>query len=232
MHLMPPIDDPREETKVAALEFANRGTFLNGLVGALGDERTFLGESFDPWGRRRAQEAFTALQGRLGDGCGYRVDAKFADNKAAIDKLLQLGRAKTGREIAAPNLLADPAVAFVGGIEVLSCRNGDLFLRWTADGALYAGLEPDKPLALPAATWQRMSAAAAPLRLEPQAGVVICDRLRLRLGKDSGDGAIAPGSLPAPVADWLKQLVAAIEEAGDHALATALHDRLQQFAAR
>jgi hypothetical protein len=134
--------------------------------------------------------------------------------------------------IGAPAHLVDPAVTFTGGIEILSCRNGDLFLRWTADGHLHVGLEDKKTVALPAAAWKQLSDGAAALHLDPQTGVVICDKLRLMLGHDGGHGVIAPAAMPAAVADWLKQLGAAIEEAGDHALATALHDRLQQFAAR
>ena len=43
---------------------------------------------------------------------------------------------------------------------------------------------------------------------------------------------VAPNALPTTVADWLKQLAAAIEETGNRELAVALRDRLGQFAIR
>jgi hypothetical protein len=221
--------DPRAKTKLATLDVTHGLPWLpQDLVDTLGDERTFLG---DPWGRRRAQEAFTALQNELGDGCGYKVDAAFADNAVAIDQLVHAVASKTASTVAPPAHLVDPMVTFAGGLEVLSCRNGDLFLRWTDDGAVHVGLDDSNTVALLAAAWKQLSAAAAALRLEPQTGVVICDKLRLMLGHDGGHGVIAPESLPPAVADWLKQLAAAIEEAGGRELATILRDRLQQFAA-
>ena len=223
-----PSADPRAVVKLAALDLAHGFApepWI--LLAALGDERTFLG---DPWGRRSAQEAFTALQAWLGDGCGYRVDASFADNRAAIAKLLQLVNAKYQKPIAAPTHLTDPAVAFSGGLEILSCRNGDLFLRWTADGRLHLGLTDDYAVVLPATAWQQLADSATRLDLEPQTGIVVCDRLRLQFDHDRGHGVIAPGALPAPVATWLEQLAAAIDAAGNYRLAAALRLRLQQFA--
>jgi hypothetical protein len=224
-------DDPRAKTKFAAMVRQWDDYSAPYLIEALGDERTFLG---DPWGRRRAQEAFTALRARLGDGCGYLLDAKYADNEAAIARLIDLAAAKFPKhdKLGPPAHLTDPAIPFAGGLVILSCRNGDLFVRWTADGQVHVGLEDEKTVALPAAAWKRLSDGAAALQIPAQSGVVICDNLRLVLGHDGGDGKVAPGSLPPAVADWLKQLGAAIEEAGDRALATALHDRLQQFTAR
>lgn len=92
--------DPRASTKLAALRSQHGLPFAPAhLMDALGDERTFLG---DPWGRRRAQEACTALQNWLGADGGYRSDASFAENRAAIDQLLKLARCKTNLALLAP----------------------------------------------------------------------------------------------------------------------------------
>lgn len=222
--------DPRASTKLAALRSQHGLPFAPAhLMDALGDERTFLG---DPWGRRRAQEACTALQNWLGADGGYRSDASFAENRAAIDQLLKLARSKTNLALLAPAQIKDPEVTFTGGIELLSCRNGDLFIRWTKDGTIFAGLDAATSTALSQSAWQTLSQTAASLRVEPQSGVVICDKLRLQLCKEALHGVTAPAALAPTLADWLKQVAARIEEAENPALASALIDRLQQFVLR
>lgn len=225
-------DDPRVAVRFASsaarlpgLRDALRPAIDQRLVAALGDERTFLG---DPWGRRRAVEAFAALRELHGRDWGYRADASHADNRAALAAIAaDLG-------VAVPPQLGDPALPFVGGLEVLSCRNGDLFLRWTADGRVLGGPTPDAMAMcwLDSAKWRKLSAAATDVNLPAQSGVVICDKLRIQLDPDRPQAAVAPGSLPAAAADWLKQLAAAIEEAEEPALAGALRARLTQFVVR
>lgn len=223
--------DPRARTKLAAL-LVEPETLLE----ALGDERTFLG---DPWGRRRANEAFQALKEWAGEDFGYRVDAPYADNRDAIAAFAKRVRERTGSEPAKVEHLADPATEFAGGIEVLSCARGDLFVRWTKDGVLHFGLGGEPVVRLPAKTWERLAAELAGIALQTQHGVVICDRLRFVATTAPGDAAlrpdsapqaaIAPGAMPGPLAVWLQQLAAAAEEAGGRESAAALRDRLQQF---
>jgi hypothetical protein len=225
-----PETDPRARTKLAAQRQAQGLPFSPvDLLDALFDERTFLG---DPWGRRRAQEAIAALQAWLGDGCGFKIDASVADNQTAVAKLVALAAEKSKLPLAIPPHHTDVEAAYAHGIEILSCKNGDLFLRWTADGRVLAGLDDDAPVTLSEAAWRALSESAAALQVEPQSGVVICDKLRISLRADSSQGVAAPGSLAPALADWLKQLAAKIEEAGNPTLASALSDRLQQFVAR
>lgn len=219
----PPDPDPRARTRLAALEGRPAE-----LLEALGDRRTFLG---DPWGRRRATEAFAALKEWAGTDCGYRPDEPFAANADAIAAWVRLVGDRTGRAPAAVAPFADPETVFAGGIEVRSCRNGDLFLRWTDDGRVVQGLEAEPPVALGEASWQELRGELAALALPPQCGVVICDTMRFVPGAGREQSAVAPDSLPAAAAEWLKQLAAAIEEAGNRELADALRDRLSQFAA-
>jgi hypothetical protein len=212
--------DPRANTRIAALTKGDKD-----LVEALGDERTFLG---DPWGKRRATEAFQALQRFYSKDWGYRPEADFAANEAAI--------AAIAKELGAPvpAHLVDPDIHFVGGIEILSCRNGDVFVAWTADGRVAGSTTPvlGAPLQLDRERWPQLSTAATALALPPQSGVVICDKMRIVPGAGLAQAAVAPGALPAAAADWLKQFATAIEEAGGPDLGRALRDRLPQFTVR
>lgn len=225
--------DPRALRKLAVLRLElGQLPPLQPLLDALVDERGFLG---DPWGRRAGLEAWKALQRWLGDDCGYRPEASAAANAAALQRLQQALAARSGQQLVAPVPQRDRTPELAGGVEVLSCRNGDLFVGWTAGGTLRLGLE-QRELPLATDRWQQLRAAAAELALPPQSGVVICDRLILVAGGGPGAqamaAAVAPAALPAAAAAWLKQLAAAIEEAGDAAAAAALRDRLAQFAAR
>jgi hypothetical protein len=231
--------DPRVDYKVAALNCDF--TEIPVLLFALGDERTFLG---DPWGRRCALEAITALRTYFGTDCGYNVDASWQANQAAIEQLREL-KAKDDTEHRAERRsaferdlrrlaphLTDPSEPFAGGIEILSCKNGDYFLRWRTDGEIVFGLEGNSSLRVPANTWRELSKERAPLTLPAQSGVVVCDKLRLKWSEPDLHAAVAPGSLPAPAAEWLKHLAQAIEEAGAKDQAAALRQRLDQFLPR
>lgn len=236
-----PETDPRARTKLAALRGDARELFS-----ALGDARTFLG---DPWGKRRASEAIAALKALLGTDGGYRVD----DNAAGTSlpdaaKAGSLAGAEADRWAAAQRLAAaiadkdgggkpearsetDPKLAFLGGVELLSCKNGDLFLRWTADGLVQGGASPDCPtsLQIAPAAWQPLLRSSTTATLPAQNGVVVCDKMRIQLRPDLAQAAVAPASLPEPIAEWLKQMAAAIEESGQTPLADALRQRLGQF---
>ena len=219
-----PEQDPRARTRLAVLAQDPAD-----VLPALADERTFLG---DPWGRRRANEALQLLK-KLTDGqTTYRLGAGYEDNRSAIEELVRLVGEQSRHPVPAVDRLVDPGVQFAGGIEVFSCRNGDLFLRWTADGRVFAGLESAAPVELAGDTWQELSSSATALDLPSQSGVVICDRMRIVPGPTLAQAAVAPNSLPVAATEWLKQLAAALEEAGNRELAVALRDRLVQFAIR
>ncbi|MGE3171469.1 MAG: hypothetical protein AB7O97_02510 [Planctomycetota bacterium] len=220
---LPHDPDPRARTRLAALT----GN-LRALLPALGDERVFLGV---PWGRQRASEAIQALKGALGTDSGFRAEATFADNGPAIDELRRLVAEATRAPAPAPERLVDPEAAFVGGVELLSCRNGDLFVRWTADGRVSGDVTPVHRgfVQIDPETWHALSNSAAALDLPPQSGVVICDRMRLQMHAEAAQAAVAPAAASPALADWLKRFAAAIEEAGEPHLAGHLRDRLPQF---
>ncbi|MEQ1632289.1 MAG: hypothetical protein ABL997_07940 [Planctomycetota bacterium] len=218
-----PESDPRARTKLAALRGGARELFA-----ALRDARTFLG---DPWGKRRAEEALAALARVLGTDGGYRFDATASENDAALLRLADAVAVKDSgsRPVTAPE--NDPQLTFSGGIEILSCKHGDLFLRWTEDGLVQGGSSPDCPQSHQIAPlrWAELLRGTTTLDLPQENGVVICDKLRIHVRPDRAQAAVAPAALPQPAADWLKQLAAAIEESGDPSLAGALRQRLQQF---
>lgn len=241
--VLTPEADPRARTKLAAMRGDARELFV-----ALDDARTFLG---DAWGKRRASEALAALKALLGTDGGYRVDANqpgaslpeaahagslagaIADNAVALSRLSNAIAQHDGGGKPECARLGDPQLTFLGGIELLSCKNGDLFLRWTADGLVQGGASPDCPtsLQIAPAAWQPLLQAAATATLLPQNGVVVCDKMRIQLRPDLAQAAVAPATLPEPIAEWLKQLAAAIEESGQKPLADALRQRLGQFVA-
>jgi hypothetical protein len=116
-----------------------------------------------------------------------------------------------------------------GGIEIRSCRNGDLFVRWTDGGRIDFGLDATARIELADATW-------APLRADLPAdpedrtlGVVVCDYLRAVSREPTLALKCAPGELPEDLARWLKALAAALEKSGGGELAAELTSRLGQF---
>ncbi len=215
--------DPRARARLAALQQDARG-----LIASLGDERTFLG---DAWGRRIGAESARALSALLGEDAGYRADASGEHNAAALARLAAWCAERDGGPLPETTTRSDPPLAFLGGIEVLSCQRGDLFLRWTADGLVQGSPSPDcrESAQIAPQEWERLLGSAAAVALPSEAGVVVCDRMRIHLRPDQPQAAVAPGALPAGAADWLKQLAAAIEVSGQKPLADALRQRLGQF---
>ncbi|MCA8954402.1 MAG: hypothetical protein KDE27_33155 [Planctomycetes bacterium] len=221
-----PHEDPRIATKLAALLLENdHDTPLQPLIDALADERTFLG---DPWGQRRAADAHRALKAALGDDHPGGNEDKVAAITAVRTALEQ----RFGSELDQPALLQDAAVEITGGIEVLSCRNGDLFVEWTADGRIFAGIDARFVVALPTATWQELSQKRAALALGGELGVVVCDKMRLKWSEPELHVNVAPASLPTAAADWLLELANALAAADKTDLADAIRGAVEQFASR
>lgn len=221
--------DPRAQVKLAAWLFSNGENAGAGiLMGALCDERTFLG---DPWGRRRCREALTALQTKITGNLEFDADKDTRENIESLSRIHSWFIDRAHARVPEPVPITDTGRAFVGGIEIASCRHGDLLLRWTADGFVWPGLAETRSVRLPPTTWQKLWQERTALQLDQQVGVVICDKLRLQLDEPAVHAAVAPAALPKAAADWLKQLAAAIEEGGDRDLAEQLRTRLRQFTA-
>lgn len=224
-----PEDDPRAQPRLAALLLA-KGIVppLQPLLDALGEERSFLG---NPWGRFLADEAHKALRSWLGEAHPRADGAAFDDKEQALELLTAAAQTKSGQMLVVPTIRRDGDEPFVGGFEILSCKFGDRFVRWTADGRLHYGLTGQPRSTLPAETWQSVWKNRTALPLAASHGEVVCDSLQLVWQEPAMRAKIAPESLPEPVAEWLKQLVALLEES-DAELAATLRVGVGQFAPR
>jgi hypothetical protein len=224
-----PETDPRAVVKLATLLLA-QGTVppLQPLFEALADERTFLG---DPWGsamprqRIRPSRAGSATHTR----CPKAV--RSPTSRPRSTSCSPPASAKSGQQLRTPAPALDPPGPFAGGIEILSCKSGDLFVRWTEDGVVHAGLDAALSVRLPADAWARLSQQRAQQLLEGNLGVVICDAMRLSWVEPKVHVKVAPASLPAATANWLLDLSQALDIAGQPRLAAALSTGLKQFAA-
>jgi hypothetical protein len=223
-------DDPRARARLTML-LLQHGQLppLQPLLDALADERTFQG---DPWGQRMAGDAHKALKTWLGDAHPLANGESFPDVAAGLRAVLEACQKKSGQELTLPTIRTDGDTSFVGGIELLSCQHGDQFVQWTADGQIHAGIDARRSVAIPASRWDELSKMRTTLGLRENLGVVICDSMRVRWQAPDAHVKVAPAALPADASNWLKQLAAAIEEAGDPRLAATLRSGLEQFAAR
>jgi hypothetical protein len=223
--------DPRVRVRVAAALPEDRRA-LPVLAGALGREDDFLG---DPWAARDADLAARALCDRLGldfDAVWRGSAGEPEARAAAVARLSGEARAAYGEDgwpaLPVPGGALPPGT---GGVEIRSCRNGDLFVRWTPAGEVVFGLEGDLRVQLPAQRWQVLAAALASTP-NGTLGRVVCDFVRLAPGRGAAQLKAAPLSLPAGQVDCLNDLAAAVDETGAAPRAAALlRDRLTQFAA-
>jgi hypothetical protein len=222
--------DPRATSKLTALLLqSGQVPPLQPLLDALADERTFL-ES--PWGQSRALEASRALKNWLGADYPIHEGQSQPDKVAAIAKIMVAIEEKSGQKLQLPSILTTDESAFAGGFEILSCRNGDLFVRWTNAGELQFGLDGNTKVALPASTWEQLSKERAALPLTSDLGVVICDNLRMRWGPPNIHVKVAPNALPEAIANWFLHLAKATAEADQPRLTEALRTGLEQFGPR
>jgi hypothetical protein len=227
-------NDPRARVRLCALLLETPpagGTVppLQPLFDALADERTFLG---DPWGRRMANEAHKALKAWLGDTHPLAEGGSFDDEQSAIELLLKITRDQSGQDLATPAPRRDPETPFAGGIEILSCKNGDVFAQWTADGEVAAGLDANVRIRLPAEVAKALAEERADSSPAGDLGVVICDSMRLLWNEPEVHVRTAPDHLPPATAAWLADFAKAVEDAGNADLARQLRGALGQFAAR
>jgi len=222
--------DPRAVRKLAAL-LLQSGQLppLQPLFDAFADDRTFLG---DPWGQRTARDASLALRAWLGSELSMPAGETFAERRPGIEALLAAARTKSGQELRLPVPIADRGAAPAGGIEVLSCRNGDLFVTWTAGGELRLGLDGARTVRLPGPVWEGLSRDRAALELPANLGTVVCDSLRLRWAPPELHARVAPGSLPPAGTKWLSDLAKALQDADQPDAAGALRAAVEQFGPR
>ena len=219
-------DDPRLAAEVAGLLLQEGKTpDLQPLVDALANERTFLDV---PWGQQSAMGVAQALRRALGDahpGAMENKDEAIAAVRAALTE-------KFGQELTQPQIQRDPDIEFSGGIEALSCKNGDVYIQWTADGRIFAGVDAQFAVQLPPETWAELSKVRTTLGLEKSLGVVVCDALRLKWNEPELHARFAPAALPAHAADWLLGLASALANADKNDLAAALRSVVEQFRVR
>ncbi|MCC6783519.1 MAG: hypothetical protein IT457_11820 [Planctomycetes bacterium] len=225
-------EDPRCRLRVALALFAHgdaRG--VGEFVAAVeGQDRVFLD---DPFGAREAQELVRALR-ELGHDARAAVGEPGDARDAARAALRAWAREKHG-DVVFDDTAARDAADFVGGLEIRSCRNGDLFLRWTATGRIVVGLAPLHEVPIDAkdfAVLQDTLRACAGVAVH---GNVVCDFVRVRA--TTADGVAihhkaAPGSVPESLADWLKRTAADLERVGSATSSRLLADRLPQFLLR
>src|SRR5690606_28156379 len=116
-----------------------------------------------------------------------------------------------------------------GGIEIRSCRNGDLFVRWSEGGKLVFGLTADDAVQLAPESWKALRASRRPAGREIRGGKVVCDYLRVMCKNPATDLKVAPGGLDRGTTSWLTGMAAAIAAAGRKDLSHELESRLEQF---
>ena len=97
---------------------------------------------------------------------------------------------------------------------------------------MQAGIDAGREVTIPAAKWAPLWNDRTALQLRDSLGVVLCDNLRVCWLAPESNVKIAPLALPPAAVNWLKQLAAVIEEAGESRLAADLRSGLDQFAAR
>ena len=184
-----PDDDPRLPAEVAGLLLLEGQTpDLQPLVDALADERTFLEI---PWGQQMAQGANQAIRRALGD----KHPGAMADKIEAITAVRTALTEVYGQQLTQPQLREDPDIEFVGGIESLSCRNGDLYLQWTAAGRIFTGVDARDSVQLPARPVGRRRCVPARRRRDHGQGRAPDGFRRLRRGRRGRRGP------PAHLAD-------------------------------
>ncbi len=217
--------DPRARVLLAlALWEAREPAALPALVAALADDRAFLD---DAWGRRYALQVHQALRRAANTDFGYQPGATLADNAVAIAKVAAWA------EVPVPPLLSDEGTGDRGGLEIRSCRHGDLFVRWT-DHEVHFGLDRSLRVPLPAkARADLLEALAAVLgssNTERETrGEVVCDYLQFQSRVPLRLWRMAPGAVTSALATWCERVATALETLDHPDAAAALRTRLPQF---
>jgi hypothetical protein len=164
----------------------------------------------NPTGRLARADAARLLAQRLGDLGGYRPEKDPSDpeNRAAIDALLA-----RCRELAGGTLPELPSVARATshgegdlfGLEIRSCRRGELFLRWNASDHLLVGtgnpVTVDLPPGTVAGLREPISALLAELGETRVFGIPGCDveQFHWQPEADAKDRTIVVSKGPEPI---------------------------------
>ncbi len=160
-------------------------------------------------GRSARTESLQLLQGRLSDLGGYDLGRSAADpeNLAALQAVQELILGNDDPpQLPRIALAAVPSTGDLVGLEVRSCRHGELFLRWNASGGLLVGTGNPAAVALPVASIEKIAAlareAAAALGDRHFFGIPGCDYEQLYVMPESSDRPIvircAKGVEPLP----------------------------------
>ncbi len=223
--------DPRARLRVALMLLEQHDDAgLAEIVAAFDRiDATFLDDS---WGRREVMFAVRELQRIAKQDFGKALSDDQGDRTEARKALIAWAESLDPKLERLPAPEAVPAAS--GGIEVRSCQNGDLYLRWTSDGTVVEGLAPTHTASIDPADLATLTSQLGPLAGRKVHGHVICDYLRVFVPKADGHEEVhhkvAPDALPEPLAEWLKAFGRALEKGGSVNLERELEARLSQFA--
>lgn len=219
-------EDPRVRLRTALLllESGDGGGAEQIGEAVFGASRTFLD---DRWGAREATLAVRELQ-RIAGLDVAAILGEDADAAAVAKSVLTAWIQGASPDYAAPAFAATDTPPLFG-VEIRSCRNGDLFLVAWPDGRLTTGLSPVREVQIEAPERLLPDGAADGIATH---GAVICDFVRVYVPSTVGQPPrahhkAAPGAVPGPVLEWLKMLAASLDETG---IGEPLSVRLGQFA--
>ena len=183
----------------------------------------------DPWGEREALFALRELRRIRAVDATAAIGSEPTERAAALDALIDF--AKTANPLWDDRGDEPEPPPTIGGLEVRSCRHGDAFVRWTADGSAVIGLSPFRTVGLDGERFAALQRQLTELGGVATHGEIVCDYVRLLApAAGAGDADVhhkaAPRAVPEAFADWLKALAAALDEAGSAAVTAG---RLEQF---
>lgn len=221
--------DPRVRLRVAIClieEKDDRG--LPTLVEALRQEAGFLDYA---WGKVGAHTAFKTLRKVAGETMEFLIGEPAKKNHEAIARFEAFARKRLGERWVDPVQAFRDEAIYRGGAAIRSCRNGDLFVRFTTDRRIVFGLEARNKVELSDDTWAKLW-NNAPGKGKGVRGKVICDYLRVMCENPTVDEKFSTGAMPKNSTDWLLALAEAIEKNGRQDLAKQIRSRLPQFSVR
>ncbi|MEE2887190.1 MAG: hypothetical protein VX951_07135 [Planctomycetota bacterium] len=221
--------DPRVRLRVAVClveEGNDRG--LPTLIEALRQETSFLDY---PWGQIGAIVAFKTMRKLAAQDFGFVPGESRTKNGDAVAGFEKWARVRLGKNWVDPVQIPGDDTSYLGGIEIRSCRNGDMFLRWTADQVLVIGLEGRTRIQLDDSAFSNLDAGPQTTG-ETRHGKVVCDFLRWACKTTGKSQKAAPKALPAESSKWLESLAKALDKKGASEFTKRLQNRLQQFRAR
>lgn len=222
-----PEADPRARVRLTRL-LLDEGKLppLQPLIDALADERTFLDM---PFGAYLGKEATKSLHQWLGADFPELTPG---DQPKSIAAIVAAAKKKSGQELTMPTAKTDPERDITGGFEIASCKFGDQFVQWSNDGTLHFGIDGSRVLQLPKDKWQELLQQRTAIALDSNVGEVVCDKLQLVVLDAKTRVNVAPASLPATAAEWLKRFAQSLEEANETEVAADIRRGLGQFEGR